>query len=83
MKESSESNFVAYEYVSVPVKQTIETLYIDCYKSFGWILENSVLNITDLNSVILKFKRDRRIKNRSEVVELQRKCENALTSIEH
>lgn len=78
----SENQFVAYEYISIPVKQTMETLYIDSFKCFGWILENSVLNISNVNSVILKFKRDRRIKNRSELSELQRKCEDALIAVE-
>lgn len=82
MGESNETKFVIYEYISVPVRQTMETLYADCFKNFGWTLENSVLNISDINSVILKFKRDRRIKNRKDITELQRKCENALVSIE-
>lgn len=81
MNESNENTFVAFEYVSVPVKQTMETLYIDCYKSFGWTIDSSVLSLSNPNSVILKFKRDRRIKNKAEVCELQRKCENALSSI--
>ena len=81
MNESGENTFVAYEYVSVPVSHTMETLYVDCYKSFGWTLDSSVLSLSNPNSVILKFKRDRRIKNKAEVCELQRKCENALSSI--
>ena len=81
MSENDEKTFVAYEYMSVPVAQTMETLYIDCYKSFGWTLDSSVLSLSNPNSVILKFKRDRRIKNKTEVCELQHKCENALTSI--
>ncbi len=79
----NENKFVAYEYLSVPVKQSMETLYNDCFKSFGWVLENSVLQISNLNSVVLKFKRDRKLKNMPELTELQRKCENALISIEH
>lgn len=78
----SEDKFVAYEYHSVPVKLSMETLYIDSFKSFGWALENSVLNISNMNSVILKFKRDRKLKNKTELKDLQRKCETALISIE-
>lgn len=81
MSESSENTFVAYEYMSVPTTHTMETLYIDCYKSFGWTLESSVLSLSNPNSVILKFKRDRRIKNKAEVTELQHTCEDALSSI--
>jgi len=83
MNENNEKRFIAYEYFSTPVKQDMETVYIDCYKNFGWILESSVLNIANINSINLKFKRDRRIKNKTELSELQRKCENALIAIQH
>ncbi len=81
MTDSGENKFVAYEYMSVPVNQTMETLYIDCYKSFGWTLDSSLLSLSNPGAVVLKFKRDRRINNRTEVSELQRKCESALTSL--
>jgi hypothetical protein len=75
--------FVAYEYATVPVKRSMESMYRDAYQAFGWTLEGHVPVVSPTGAVVLKFKRDRRIKNRPVVSELQRKCEDALTSIEN
>lgn len=80
-KEHSESNFVAYERISVPVKRDMAQLYSDCYKCFGWIMVNLAPGNTDYDSVTLNLKRDRRIKNKTKVCEQQKICKNALTSI--
>lgn len=94
MKNSETKDFVAYEYISMNVKSDKEPLYIDCYENFGWTLINNTalidkddyyLNNTNLNDkklVNIKFKRDRRIKNKNELMNLQRKLEIALRELE-
>ena len=77
---NQENSFVAYEYTTVNVKGSMASLYSDCYKNFGWTADGGG-TYTAFGTAI-KFKRDRRIKNRAEVCELQRRCENALTAIE-
>jgi len=83
-------NYVAYDYVSINVKNDLEPMYRDCYENFGWIpvssesrkndyYINSTINISDL--VTLKFKRDRKINNKAELQTLQRKCESAFEKI--
>ena len=74
-KERNENSFVAYEYSTITVKRDIEPLYSDCYRNFGWIpMENREISMIDADRVALRFKRDRKIKNRMEVHALQRKC---------
>lgn len=79
-KEHNSNRFVAYEYARVTAGFDAAPLYSDCYKSFGWIpVENREIGI---GSVVMKFKRDRGIKNRLDLNGLQKRCENALASIE-
>lgn len=97
MKNSETKDFVAYEYLSVNVTNEKENLYIDCYENFGWVLTNSTthnglvdrddyyINNSNINSkknINLKFKRDRKIPNKSKVVNLQKRCENGFRELE-
>lgn len=74
-------DFVAYEYTTVKADRDLESLYRDSYQNFGWELEGYGSGVPSPNNVSIKLKRDRRIKNRSAVAELQRTCERALESI--
>lgn len=94
MRNSETKDFVAYEYLSLNVKSEKEPLYIDCYENFGWILINNTplvdkedyyINNSNVNNnklVNLKFKRDRKIKNKIKLQSLQRKLEVALKELE-
>lgn len=73
--------YVAYEYLTVRAERELESMYKDTYRSFGWILEGYASAIPSTSGISLKLKRDRRIKNRPLVAELQRKAENALSEI--
>lgn len=76
-----------YEYKSVNVQKNLEQTYIDCYKNFGWIHINNekrnyyINDIDDFNIVEIKFKRDRKIKNKEQLNKLQKDCENAFIAI--
>lgn len=94
MKNRETKDFVAYEYLSFNVKSEKEPMYIDCYENFGWTLVNNTAlvdkedyyinnsNINDNKQVNLKFKRDRKIKNKARLQLLQRKMEVALKEID-
>ena len=94
MRNSETKDFVAYEYLSLNVKLEQEPMYIDCYENFGWMLVNNTALVDKedyyLNSVIIsntrkvniKLKRDRKIKNKSQLMTLQRKMEQALREID-
>lgn len=72
---------ITYEYSTVRVDRDFESLYRDTYRSFGWIVEGYGATLPKVNTVTLKIKRPRRIKNRPQVVELQRQAEHALADI--
>ena len=74
-----EQGFVVYEYASVTAKDSLTSLYTDCYQNFGWTVES---HQPSFGGNVLRFKRNRKIKNRAEVCNLQRKCEKALYTIE-
>ena len=93
MTSSETKDFVAYEYISVETNIDKEPLYIDCYENFGWELINNstfvdkddyfINNVTSSHKKInIKFKRDRKIKNKNKLQTLQRKLELSLNSIE-
>lgn len=74
-----ENKYIMYEYMEVKLKEELVEICSDCYHELGWIIINSK---TGIDTVTLKMKRDRKIKNRSMLCELQRKCEDAFIAIE-
>lgn len=75
------NRFGAYEYTSVRTEADRESLYRDTYRNFGWELDGRGHTSPGSDAVSLKFKRDRGIKNRADVVDLQRTCDRALDSV--
>lgn len=94
MKKSNSKEFVIYDYLSLNVNKEYEQLYVDCYQSFGWIFVSSNgrnenedyfinnRNIYEIDLVNIKFKRDKKIKNKKELLSLQKKLELALKNID-
>lgn len=93
MKNSITKDFIAYDYLKLEVLPDLEQLYVDCYQSFGWELTKvSEKNINQdyyINSrtfienplVTLKFKRNRKIKNKAELLKLQKSMEDSFKKI--
>jgi len=80
MAENNVSNkFMMNEYIDVNVNQNLVQLCSNCYKELGWHVINTS---SAVDSVTIKMQRDRKIKNRAALCDLQRKCEQAFTSIE-
>lgn len=79
----NENKFVGYEYKSINVKRSMVSLYTDGYENFGWKLEsteNERGNLT-MDTVTMKFKRDRKICNKAELTRLQRKFDACVSEI--
>ena len=74
-------DFVGYEYLDIHVSQKMESFYVDGYTNFGWSLENISKHIHP-DSVTLKFRRDRKIRNKAELTRLQRKFDAIIEEIE-
>lgn len=77
----NENNFIGYEYKEITVRRDMESIFTDSYGSFGW-KPDGINPSLSLNSVNMKFKRDRKIPNRSELNRLQREFENHVKAIE-
>ena len=75
-------NFIGYEYKEITVDRDMEGVYADAYPNFGWKLESGVASIFGLSAVNLKFKRDRKIRNKAELTRLQRQFESNVNEIE-
>ncbi len=79
MNDTNNNKLVMNEYLEVSVKSNLVQLCSDCYHTLGWTIINSSSGI---DSVKLKLKRDRKIKNRVALCDLQRTCEDAFINIE-
>lgn len=77
----NENGFIGYEYKDVTVNRAMESVVADGYQNFGWVLEGTDTPIGGVNSVILKFKRDRKIRNKSEITRLQRQFDACVDEI--
>lgn len=75
-----EKNFTMNEYLDVNVNQNLLPLCSDCYRALGWTIVNTSNGI---GTITMKLQRDRKIKNRTALCDLQRKCEEAFKTIEH
>lgn len=78
----NEKNFVGYEYKDITVNHDSESVYTDGYPHFGWTLEGTSTPFQKVGSVTMKFKRDRKIRNKAELTRLQRQFDACVTEIE-
>ena len=74
--------FISYEYREMTVSRDMESVYADAYPHFGWILDGSGPAYIGLSVTNLKFKRDRKIRNKAELTRLQRQFESNAREIE-
>lgn len=76
-------DFIGYEYHSVTADSGMESVYTDGYENFGWIREDA--RPARGGTVHMKFKRDRKIRNKAELTRLQRQfeaCTAEITALE-
>lgn len=75
------NNFIGYEYTDITVKRSMAHLYTDSYGNFGWELEGTGEQIGKVDSIAMKFKRDRKIPNKAELTRLQRNFDACVSEI--
>ena len=75
------NGFTGYEYRDITVKKTMQSIYADSFGSFGWIADGIGGAVGKVDSVVMKFKRDRKIRNKSELTRLQRQFEACTAEI--
>ena len=67
-----ERQFIGYEYRTLAVHEDMASVYADGYQAFGWMQEGAASAASPTGMVTLKFKRDRKIRNKAELTRLQR-----------
>lgn len=75
-------NTTTYDYKTIKVKRSIETIICDTYENLGWELTNTSSVEGSLFHINLSFKRDRKIANKVELIKLQEKADNVVANIE-
>jgi hypothetical protein len=80
IRRNAES-FIAYDYKEVKANTSMEPIVADGLHSFGWELDTAVAP-KGLGSVSLRFKRDRKIRNKAELSRLQHQFEIGVAEIE-
>ena len=83
MYENRERNrATAYEYKNITVPNDMKMVYADGYAHFGWEYMGMETGFQGNLTVVLKFKRDRRLKDRNDLNRLEREFENGLKEVE-
>ena len=80
-----ERQFIGYEYRTLAVHEDMASVYADGYHHFGWEQEKTPSSASPAGMVTLKFKRDRKIRNKAELTRLQRQfdaCAEELARLE-
>lgn len=76
-------NVITYDYKTIKVKRSIETLVCDTYERLGWELTNTSSVEGSLFYINLSFKRNRKIENKIELLKLQDKVDSVIASIDN
>lgn len=76
-----DNNFVGYEYHDVSVKRSMAAVYADGYENFGWQMAGTAESPGKIDSISMKFKRDRKIRNKAELTRLQRNFDACVSEI--
>lgn len=80
-----ENSFIGYEYQDVTVKRSMASLIVDGYENFGWTVDSTgetIDNVTTIDKMVIKFKRDRKIRNKAELTRLQRNFDACIKDID-
>lgn len=76
------NTYTSYEYKEIPVPYKDVSLFLDCYESFGWKMDDNRPANRVGRTVTLYLKRDRKIINKMELTRLQRNFESCIREIE-
>lgn len=80
--EKGKKAFVGYEYKKITVNKNSVSMYLDCYKNFGWLTDENVANESGNSQITIQMKRDRKLINRVELTRLQKHFEACASEIE-
>lgn len=75
MEEINKTPFIGYEYKEVCVPNDQASMYLDCYETFGWELDETFPTVSRSSLTTLRMKRNRKIMNKAELTRLQQHFE--------
>lgn len=79
--ENQTQNAITFDYKTVRVNRTMEAMLTDAYETLGYEVTNTQMAEGSLNQINVSFKRDRKIKNKVELLKVQQKIDASLTNI--
>lgn len=82
MEETKRNQFVGFEYKEITISSEYVSMYLDCYKAFGWVEDGNYPSSSELNLTTIRMKRDRKIINKMELTRLQRQFESCAREIQ-
>ena len=77
---ANNNGFTLYEFAHKRVNASEADMYTSCYEAFGW-QKIKQPDLEGADKIALKFKRDRKIKNKAQLNSLQSSCEASLSNI--
>lgn len=80
-EDARKHNAVGYEYKEITVPRKMESVYVDGYANFGWEFNGTDYAPQGEIDIVLKFKRDRQQRNKTELNRLERQFENGLYEV--
>lgn len=80
--EKRKISFVGYEYKKITVKKERVSMYLDCYKNFGWFSDENISGENEYSQISVQMKRNRKLINRIELTRLQQHFEACASEIE-
>lgn len=80
--KKSAAEFIGYEYREAVVDASSVSLYLDCYRSFGWIADENIPTAMGGRRVTIHLKRDRKLAGRAELTRLQRHFESCVGELQ-
>ncbi|MFV0394607.1 MAG: hypothetical protein ACK5LC_09460 [Coprobacillaceae bacterium] len=75
-------DYIGYEYRNKVVKKKYESIYMDSYENYGWLIDERAASIRKVDHITLKLKRDRKITNKAELSRLQKQFESHVQEID-
>lgn len=81
MDKNNKPNLIVYEYKEISVDTNQASLYMDAYENFGWEVDEKMHSSTVLGKVVINFRRDRKILNKTELTRLQRNFDASMEEI--
>ncbi|MDK2868116.1 MAG: hypothetical protein PWP51_2830 [Clostridiales bacterium] len=81
MNNTINNNFVGYDYKTITTDSENVSMYLDGFTNFGWIVDDNIQTNNINGKVTMKFKRDRKILNKTELTRLQRHFEACMLEL--